>query len=408
MSTDSPKLRSLWGVMPQDTPPEPATSEACTPGAASPSQTDAPVESHSATAAPKSLWEVMRGPGSLEETAPEDAIASPNADDSPNVAEIESAALPIDRIAIAPRRPAVQDWRPIVAGAVAIPLSVAAFWPHFWLSLPAAVCGFAALLWSALIWLDASAQPQSRKLAATAGALGLAGILAGPLVFSPLGRSWRAGTSDPVTQRHLSQIGVALSQYQREHVQYPIGGTTVRDAEGRERGAHGWMTALLPYVNAAEVYRQIDFSRPYDDAVNVPAVSTPIEAYFASGGSRAPVGGGFAVSHFAGVGGDGVNARGERAALGIFARNEVLSPKDVADGASHTLVAGEVAKNYPPWCDPQNWRAITQGINRDERGFGNAAGTGAMMLFADGSVRFFSNRTEIEVLNRLSTRNGHD
>ena len=41
-------------------------------------------------------------------------------------------------------------------------------------------------------------------------------------------------------------------------------------------------------------------------------------------------------------------------------------------------------------------------------GFGNAGGTGAHFLMADGSVKFFPNSTSRDVLIRLSTRNGDD
>ena len=42
------------------------------------------------------------------------------------------------------------------------------------------------------------------------------------------------------------------------------------------------------------------------------------------------------------------------------------------------------------------------------RAFGNADGTGALFLMADGSVRFFSNKTSRKILEKLSTRDGAD
>jgi len=168
------------------------------------------------------------------------------------------------------------------------------------------------------------------------------------------------------------------------------------------------MAALLPFVGERLLYDRIDFSQAYDEPVNRPAMSQPVVGYYAAGGSRALNGGGLAVSHFSGVGGDVKSPRGETQAAGVFRAGKPLSAEDVTDGLASTLMAGELGGRYPAWGDPENFRVPGSGLNKDANGFGNTARTGALLLFADGHVKFFPNVTDAEVLRRLSTRNAGD
>ena len=55
---------------------------------------------------------------------------------------------------------------------------------------------------------------------------------------------------------------------------------------------------------------------------------------------------------------------------GLFSVNSKVRRQDVADGLSNTLAAGEIADQLPAWGDPENWRTVGKGINRDAQGFG--------------------------------------
>jgi len=407
--------KGLWSVMRTDATTEPAAEPAPVTSAESLSEVESTAVAHAGHSAPKSLWEVMRS-GEADEAVVEEVESviphaepwteSPEADASvPSLHGVQPVGFAGSRLSTLDNRPPI--W-PLVCGALAATLSVLAALPGFWMSVPAALSGFLAVLWAVSIWTEKQTSSHRRSLAALAGALGALGLIAGPLVFTPLGNRWRETASPQITERHLRKIGAALDRHHQERGAYPPGGTTIRDADGRERGGHGWLTALLPYVDARGVFQQIDLSLPYDDPVNRPPLATPIEAYHAAGGDRTPHASGLAVAHFAGVGGDVVNPRGEVLGAGIFTRNRAVQKDEIRDGLSQTLVAGELPGGYPPWGDPENFRTVGRGLNREARGFGNAAATGATMLFADGSVRFFSNRTDPELLRRLSTRDGAD
>ena len=95
-----------------------------------------------------------------------------------------------------------------------------------------------------------------------------------------------------------------------------------------------------------------------------------------------------------------------RANIGIFDRNSNVKRRDVEDGLANTLVAGEIAYDFPAWGTPGVYRAIGKGLNKDRSGFGSSDRSGAMFLKADGSVQFFSNAVDLDVLRKLSTRNG--
>ncbi len=308
------------------------------------------------------------------------------------------------RLAAAARR---QGWIGLACGIAAIAASALAMLPQFWIGFPATGLGFAAII-AGYVTLTGAARHDMAVATRVSSLLGMGlgtlGIFLGPLLFSGLGRDLREATGRQATSRHLEQMGVALNRYHDQHSVFPVGGVFTRDAAGIVRGQHGWMTSLLPFVGEQELSQSIDRDKPYDDPANRVAMGRDVVTFFAAGGDRAKILG-YAVSHFAGVGGEIDDAKGV-SHVGIFQRDEPVKKQDVTDGLSNTLVVGELAGNYPPWGDPENWRTIGRGLNRDANGFGNSTHNGASFLLADGSIRFFHNQTDQTLLLRLSTRDG--
>ena len=286
--------------------------------------------------------------------------------------------------------------------------SALAMLPQVWSGFPATGFGFAAII-AGYVTLTGAARRDlafaTRAVSVVAMGFGSLGIFLGPLFFSGLGRDLRESTGQQVTSRHLQQMGVALNRYHEQHSAFPVGGVFARDAAGVTRGQHGWMTFLLPFVGEQELYHSIDQDKPYDDPANRVAMGRDVVTYFAAGGDRAKIVEGYAVSHFAGVGGEIDDATG-LSHVGIFQRDEAVKKEEVTDGLANTLIVGELAGTYPPWGDPENWRTIGRGLNKDVNGFGNSTNNGASFLLADGSVRFFNNKTDPKLLVRLSTRDG--
>ena len=301
-----------------------------------------------------------------------------------------------------------RSWIGLACGLAALAAAALTMLPQVWIGFPATAFGFAAIIVGYLTLTGAAARemPNSTRAASIGGMLlGTIGIFLGPLFFTGLGRDLREATGQQATGKHLLELGVGLNRHHEQHAAFPVGGVFTRDAAGVVKGQHGWMTFLLPFIGEQELFRSIDQDKSYDDPANRPAMTRDVTAYFAAGGDRAKIVQGYAVSHFAGVGGEIDDAQG-LAHVGIFQRDEAVQRDEVTDGLSNTLIVGELPGSFPPWGDPENWRMIGRGINKDANGFGNATRTGATFLLADGTVKFFSNKTDPKLLRKLGTRDG--
>jgi prepilin-type processing-associated H-X9-DG protein len=187
---------------------------------------------------------------------------------------------------------------------------------------------------------------------------------------------------------NLKQIGLGLYNYHDGYGTYPPGGTF--DVQGQP--LHGWQSMLLPSVEQGALFNQINLSVPWDDPRNSTSFQTVVNAYLNPGirPEGRTAGAGYAPSYYAG------NAR----VLGAHAL------RDIKDGGSQTIMAGEAAGGFRPWGYPANWRDPAQGINRSPDGFGGPYKGGASVLFADGSVRFLKDSLDLRILKALSTPDG--
>ncbi|MFQ5735049.1 MAG: DUF1559 domain-containing protein, partial [Planctomycetaceae bacterium] len=286
----------------------------------------------------------------------------------------------------------------LILGIVAVPVSALALLPEFWLRIPAVVMGFLALMVGLLAFGEirrSRGRQSGVRLAGGGMALGAAAMLLGPLVFSNLGEGFRRQFGRKRTFDNLSTVGEAVTRYRRENGRFPPG-TTFRRAKDGDVELHNWMTHLLPYLGDGEaaLFAKIDLQQPFNAEANRPALAQDVPAFFASGPSRKKTGNGMAVTHFVAIGG------------GVLSANSGITLDDVTDGLGQTIIAGEIASDFPGWGEPGRSRQFGKGLNKSSDGFGNADRTGAMFLKADGSVMFLSNKTAPEVLRKLSTYDG--
>lgn len=452
--SDPPRQRGLWGMMgqaPEAIDAAVAATSASTEAVAEESRPElersAPPSSTrdsraSAPAEPRrGLFALMHG--ATEETAEVTGQAEPGAD---NVEDIDSSsniessdvepdhadnedrgseldfsnrpdpsplALDVEELGQVKYRTAAINGRrqakaSFYLGLLAVSASALSLMPNVLLGLPATAAGFTAIILGYL----AITGPGRREMSGAAQAfpifgmlLGTAGIFLGPLLFANIGRTLREGTGQQATIQHLTQIGDGLDQHYQKHDGYPIGGTFARNAAGGIQGQHGWMTFLLPFVGEAELYQEVDQSKPFDDLLNRKPMGRNVTVYLAAGGDRSRVGQGYGATHFAGVGGE-INESNRLSHLGIFERDVAVKRDEITDGLSNTLIVGELAGAYPPWGSPENWRKTGRGLNRDPDGFGSHNKNGASFLLADGVVKFFNNNTDPKLLEKMATRDG--
>jgi len=426
-ATESRSLWSVMGVPPVDVAPV---------DVAPVNETDSDPAPKGIDASPRGLWSVMSAPpaetkdGTAEEDTTEDnAIEEPveEALEGETAEDFESAPIdttpfempaPMGTVSSetavdpsAPRR-SFQVVLCLLAGLTSVPLAGLAYYPQFAWKLPATAIGFGSLAVGLLAWNEigrSRGRRTGRPFAAIGMLLGTVGMFLGPMVITPLGQNMRMRGDRYVAIEKETAIGKALLRYHGEHERFPAGGNFVTGDDGRLVPMHGWMTTLLPYLGENALHRSVHFDQPYDAPANQPVFTRDVEAFLSAGGSRRKLGRGLAVTHFAGVGGRALfDEQVGLVDLGIFDRNSNVTFDHITDGSSQTFIVGEVGTNFAPWGDPENWRLIGRGLNRELSGFGNADASGAVFLRADGSAKFYSNKISRRVLERLSTRNGED
>lgn len=263
-------------------------------------------------------------------------------------------------------------------------------------------------------------------------------------------------------KNNLKQLGVALHNYHDTHGVFPAGHMESGWDGPSYRHQFGWLTYLLPFVDQSNVYNQIDFSAvsltlsAHQNPVFQPAGKTVIETFLCPSDPVGKVDPQWAPTNYMSNQGTLCDAR-DRGGNGVFGHNSWMRIRDITDGTSQTIAAGEVLKGdlnvstlrdnyifirnlanagnidscqaYPPnasdlatvWLggNPQNNMFSTNRVPNDRRydcvspsyGCTNFAARsqhvgGAHLVFADGSVHFISENVSEEVYRSLGTRNG--
>lgn len=208
--------------------------------------------------------------------------------------------------------------------------------------------------------------------------------------------SWLALSPEPIigpsetwadrmeATNNLKLIGITVHSHNDAMRRLPPGGTF--DEQGN--GLHSWMTLIMPYGLADNSV--IDQKIPWNHPKNQPIFKKSIWMFRYPGSSVAHDDEGYGVSHYA-------------SNVHVIGGSKALKLTDITDGAENTIMIGQAIDNLKPWGQPINWRDPALGINQSPNGFGNAPRTGALVLMADGHVKFLPTNTSPAVLKALST-----
>ncbi len=253
-------------------------------------------------------------------------------------------------------------------------------------------------------------------------------------------------------KNNLRQASSAIAQYVSERRCFP---------PSADHNGYSYYCYVLPQLEELGLYKKIDFTKHWYDTANYEAYNTvlpvtkcpsaPLKQPLLLGpeGDRTRTVAATA-SHYAAIMGAKDQAEqpqtkakeddppikytvinyelytGGTATTGMMYQNSMIFGKDVKDGTSHTLLLGEISwevNGTRNWFAGSAWgtweysgRNIRLGMkegHRDQEGVGNndvSFGSrhrgGANFGMGDGSVHFFSDTVDIQLLRDLSTRAG--
>jgi prepilin-type processing-associated H-X9-DG protein len=194
----------------------------------------------------------------------------------------------------------------------------------------------------------------------------------------------RADAQRMQSVNHLKQIGLAFHNYHASKNGFPppvlYGGKT-------GKVPYSWRVAILPYLEAQELYNEYNFDEPWDGPNNRKLIDQMPAVYGYAGTALKPG----HTAYFVFTGPEAALGKGDRPTIA-----------DITDGSSNTVLAVE-ARREVPWTKPEDITFDPLGNPPEAGGF---TPEGFNVLFVDGSVRFIRRTVNPNVLKALITRAG--
>lgn len=225
----------------------------------------------------------------------------------------------------------------------------------------------------------------------------LAGIILLALFIPAIDRGARGAARRTQCKNNLKQIGFALHNYHDAFGCYPP--TYVADEEGRP--IHSWRVLILPYLDQTPLYNQYRFDEPWDGPNNRKLHEAVVGVY------RCPSDPPVSASADA-------NCKNYVAVVGpetIWPGSKSVKRSDITDGPSNTLAVVETANSGIHWMEPRDLHVLQMATTINSpggQGMSSKHEGGAQGLFADGAVRFFSEKLSAATLRALLTIDGNE
>lgn len=187
------------------------------------------------------------------------------------------------------------------------------------------------------------------------------------------------------SMNNLKQIALAMHNYAATYNSFPP--AVVIGPDGKT--PHSWRVAILPFVEQDALYRQYKLNEPWDSQNNQKVLAQMPRVYRSHQDGRAEPYSSYYV------------LTGETT---VFHGNKGASFTEIQDGSSYTMLAVE-AKRDIPWTKPED---IPFDPSQPLPQLGGFAPNGFGGALCDGSVRFFSNATDVGLLSALITKSGQE
>jgi hypothetical protein len=224
-------------------------------------------------------------------------------------------------------------------------------------------------------------------LIAVIGTVTVGGVLVALLL--PAVQAAREAARRMQCQNNLKQVALAMHNYHDVYKSFPPAYTV--DADGNK--LHSWRTLLLPFLEQAPLYDQIDLNKPWDAPENqhIADTSVPVYACPSSPNGMMPY------TNYMVIVGPGA----------IFEGDQPIGIRDITDGTSNTILVVEVEGQQVPWMEPTDLSLdqMQMAINSGPTEPGSNHPGGFQAALADGSVRFIAASIDPNTLRILITRN---
>jgi hypothetical protein len=236
------------------------------------------------------------------------------------------------------------------------------------------------------------------------GSAGTIGVMAALLL--PAVQQARTAARRSRSKSNMKRLLVAMHNYHDVYRHFPVG--TVEDSAKEPEDRLSWIVSLLPFVEQAALYEQIDQKSGWDSEANAEWTGFNIEMFM----NPQEVDQGDSQTHYvgmAGIGEDAANLKVDEQGAGVFGYNRQTRMRDITDGTSNTIAIMEASNDFGPWA--QGGRSTIRGLTEEPYingpdGIGGSWVGGAQGALADGSVRFISENIDPDVFKALMTISG--
>ncbi len=222
--------------------------------------------------------------------------------------------------------------------------------------------------------------------------LGAVFIFLAPVIIAvllPGFHQWREALRQNQTKQNLFAIGAATERFEASKTHLPPMDLPLGNVR------QSWLTDLLPFLDQKPLYDRINKMAEWNDTTNEAPMSVVVSSYLnPSLNTKTDPNTGLALAHCAGN-------------VHVFGSASALRWDDFTDGTSETMLAGTVANGLVPWGDPNNLRNLSDGVGAGPKQFlfTPQARHFAIILLADGTVRFISANADLAITQGLSIPN---